>query len=308
MRHRTRNSGRWTLATVTLAGAIAAWTPTSAQAAKPAAATAEAESIAETAARRYKSGDFELAAQLYDRAYELARRPALLFNAARAWDRAGRFREALQRYEACAAVETDAGAREEARLRAARLRDHVAAQRPVDVAPAPPAAVPPPQPAAPAPTSPASASPTPTPKPQAPTPGREAAPQESAPPAVAAPAVVAPTPRPLRGPWVLAAMGGAVAVGGGIALGLAVADDGALQGDTDRRNDDGWVTGTTQRSAFERADAIGRRKTWAAAATGAGGALALAGLLWWMGSGDEATRPRVHVAAWPEGLALAGWF
>ncbi len=100
-----------------LAGALPAL------AAKPASPTAEAESIAETAARRYKSGDYELAAQLYDRAYELAKRPALLFNAARSWDRAGRLKEALQRYEACIAVETDAGPREEARLRACRLRD-----------------------------------------------------------------------------------------------------------------------------------------------------------------------------------------
>ena len=100
--------------------------PPLAHAAKPPTATAEAESIAETAARRYKLGEYELAAQLYDRAWELAKRPALLFNAGRAWERAGKLRAALQRYQACAAVETEAGAREEARLRAARLNEQLA--------------------------------------------------------------------------------------------------------------------------------------------------------------------------------------
>lgn len=123
-----RNSSEF-LRTWPIAVALAA---VAAVPARPAAAKAkveslsEAESVAETAARRFKEGDFELAAKLFDRAYELAKKPTLLFNAGRAYEQAGQREAAVARYEAYVQVETDPGGREEAKLRAARLREQLA--------------------------------------------------------------------------------------------------------------------------------------------------------------------------------------
>ncbi len=88
--------------------------PRLAAAAQPAE---DAKAIAELAKRRYQEGQFDIAARLYLKAYELAKRPPLLFNCGRAREAAGQKVEAVAIYQQYIAVEKDVAGREEARAR-----------------------------------------------------------------------------------------------------------------------------------------------------------------------------------------------
>lgn len=62
-------------------------------------AIADAEALSKQAVERFKAKDFDAAAELFMRAYELARKPASVFNAARAKEDAGKLAEAKALYE-----------------------------------------------------------------------------------------------------------------------------------------------------------------------------------------------------------------
>ncbi len=77
----------------------------------------DAKAIAELAKRRYMEGQYDIAARLYLKAFELAKRPPLLFNAGRAREAAGQKAEAIEIYRQYIAIEKEVAGREEARAR-----------------------------------------------------------------------------------------------------------------------------------------------------------------------------------------------
>lgn len=93
-----------------------------AQAAKPAPAD-DAAVIAKLAKQRFKEGQFEVAARLFVRAYEISRRPALLYNAGRAREMEGNTESALRLYRTYIDIEKDIAGREEARVRISVLEE-----------------------------------------------------------------------------------------------------------------------------------------------------------------------------------------
>ncbi|MBI5608359.1 MAG: hypothetical protein HY902_05715, partial [Deltaproteobacteria bacterium] len=94
----------------------------------------DAKAIAELAKRRYQEGQYDIAARLYLKAFELAKRPPLLFNAGRAREAAGQKAEAIELYRQYIAIEKDVAGREEARARIEALGAD--ADVPADAAPA----------------------------------------------------------------------------------------------------------------------------------------------------------------------------
>jgi len=107
-------------AAVGLCAAAAAAPEAPAYAAKPAD---DASAVAALAKQRFKEGQFEVAARLYVRAYEMSRRPALLFNAARAREAQGNKDSALRLYRTYLDIEKDVAGREEARVRISVLEE-----------------------------------------------------------------------------------------------------------------------------------------------------------------------------------------
>ena len=77
----------------------------------------DAKAVAELAKRRFREGQYDVAARLFVRAYEMSKRPVLLFNAGRAREMQGDGREAVRIYKQYIEVETDVAGREEARAR-----------------------------------------------------------------------------------------------------------------------------------------------------------------------------------------------
>lgn len=288
------------LTAATLALALAVALPVPSALAKPKAESlSEAESVAETAARRFKEGDFELAAKLFDRAYELAKKPTLLFNAGRAYEQAGQREEALARYEAYAQIETDPGGREEAKLRAARLRDQLAKEgkgtQPAAANPEPPKA----EPAKPEPAKTEPAKPTPDGP-------RNPAPQESKPAKKVEPAPQVAQPS-RTGPWIAVGTSAAVAVAGAVVWGLAIKADHALQDAVETKNAAGQTTGITQVNAVDDHDGINKRKATGVVLMSAGGAGLVGSVAWLLLTGTPKSATWL-VAPAPDGLALVGRF
>ncbi len=93
----------------------------------PAAAQNESEkdetAVAELAKKHYKNKNFDMAARLYVRAYEMSKRPNLLFNAGRSRENNGERAEAIELYRQYVQVETDVALREEARARLEALQE-----------------------------------------------------------------------------------------------------------------------------------------------------------------------------------------
>lgn len=118
----------WATGTGVLAATLAS---PLAHAAQPAE---DAKAIAELAKRRYQEGQFDIAARLYLKAFELAKRPPLLFNAGRAREAAGQKAEAIELYRQYIAIEKDVAGREEARARIEALGGN--ADAPADASPA----------------------------------------------------------------------------------------------------------------------------------------------------------------------------
>ncbi len=82
---------------------------------------AEAEGLAAVAKERFRSKDFETAAKLFMQAYALVHEPALVYNAARAYEEAGRPGDATGLFKLYISLTDDAQGAAEARERVRRL-------------------------------------------------------------------------------------------------------------------------------------------------------------------------------------------
>ena len=244
-----------------LALAIAAVGQPSASWAKPAAkGSSPADDLVKEATRRYKEGEFELAAQLFMKAYALDKRPDRVFNAARGYEKAGKHEQAIALFRLYAQITDDAAGRQEAELRVAGLE---AAQKP---SPSPPSAQ---QQAQQAGTTPSSAPAT------LPSPATKTAEPSgiSLPPPVT---LHSPPPAHLqassRPAWAAFGAAALAAVSAGGLYYWVLQDETDLQETLEIRNDAGYVTGVDQEHAVERQAVQGTVRTWAAV----GGGLALA--------------------------------
>jgi tetratricopeptide (TPR) repeat protein len=127
-------------------------------------ADAEVERYAKQAETKYREGDYRASAELLLRAYELKPIPKLLYNAARAYDKAGDLNEAMRFYRRYLdASNTDADLVRKSARALDRLRASI--PPPPAPAPAPPPVVQPPAPATPVapPAAPAAVAQTATP-------------------------------------------------------------------------------------------------------------------------------------------------
>lgn len=89
---------------------------------------ARAEAKALEAKFAFKAGKFETAAKLFLEAFAISRRPALIFNAARAWEEAGRLGEAKVAFEQYLELpDVSAAGKKDARARIAALEGRIAA-------------------------------------------------------------------------------------------------------------------------------------------------------------------------------------
>jgi hypothetical protein len=201
---------------VVVAAALAIWAPPGrAQTAVPSASTEEARAYADKATAAFALTHYAVAAENFEKAFELRPDPALLYNAAQSHRLAGNKQRALELYRSYLRLyaKKDKRAEIEARiaeLEAAIARDNAVTTRPpnttepVGTPPAPGAA--PPAPAAP-----------PLPPEATPAPAMPLA-VASAPPTTSAPTLVAqPQPAPqdeslVKKPWFWIATGAGVAV------------------------------------------------------------------------------------------------
>ncbi|MSQ83998.1 MAG: hypothetical protein EXR77_14135 [Myxococcales bacterium] len=92
--------------------------------------TDDAKAVAELAKKHFQKKNYDMAARLYVRAYEMSQRPNLLFNAARAREQQGDRAEAIRLYRQYVAVETNVAGREEGRARMEALRDKMGDKTP----------------------------------------------------------------------------------------------------------------------------------------------------------------------------------
>jgi len=83
----------------------------------------DATAVAELAKKHYKNKNYDMAARLYLRAYDMSKRPNLLFNAGRSRENNGERGEAIKHYRQYVDVETDVALREEARARLEALQE-----------------------------------------------------------------------------------------------------------------------------------------------------------------------------------------
>ena len=260
------------------------------------AAEKDGAAIAETAAKRFKEGDFDLAARLFLRAVELTLRPAQLFNAGRALEQAGRAQEAMAAFDRYIAVETDAAGREEARARVQRLRE--------TATPPPPGAT----------TGPVATEPRPvaaeTPKTLEPHPLNVRATEPSPRP------LYRPVPKPSTSSnsamrtagWAVMGTGAAAALAGTAVWALATRDDSTLQRQVNQVDTSGRVTGISQVTAFSHADAIASQKTIGVVVLGAGVACVAVGLAVALSAPRDAESHGYWLAPTPMGVALGGRF
>ena len=257
---------------------------TPALAAPPPPAIDQAESIAQTAARRFKERQFVIAGELFLRAYGLTPRPALLFNAARSYEEAGDNAKALELFRDYAKIADDAGGRADAQVRIGLLEK----------------------------AAPKTASaPQPVEPPSKPELHPAAAPLVSSPiaPNVVRPNVVVQSvSSPSRTPAVVVLTGGAVMSLAGVGFLLAsVVSTNGLESDLAKRDAGGHIIGLRQSELSARNDTIARDKTLGAVLGGMGvAAVGVGAYLWLRPSGSS--EPAVWVAPGPGSLAFGGRF
>jgi hypothetical protein len=87
----------------------------------------EAEILARQAVERFKAADLEVAARLFMQAYKLAKRPVLVFNAARAYEEAGKKGDAVALFRLYMEISDDVSGIDDARKRIAKLEEEPAA-------------------------------------------------------------------------------------------------------------------------------------------------------------------------------------
>lgn len=288
-------------ARLAMAAALAlapAW-PGAALAAKP-SPQQEAEELASRAKAAFKAGQFEQAAKDFMAAYGRSKNAALVFNAARAYQEAGRLSDAAVLFRLYLSISDDAdGMRDaQARLEAIDAALRAGAEPKARPEPAREAAA---LPTAATPTSPGPPPPAPSPvaaDPAAATPPGAAAARSAAQaaPALEARAAAAPTPAVV---WWLG-VPGTLALGSGVAL-LILGQNGSEAANQRSITSAGDID--AYHSAYGRA-----RDQWQAGAVLAGaGAVAVGASLW---LAVRAPRARVAVAPANNGLgvAVAGWW
>jgi len=255
-------------------GGVAA-AASSAHAAELSKSEKEAESVAKMAARRFKEGQHEIAARLYQKAFNMNKRPNLLFNAGRAFEMAGNRDEAIRVFKLYLDIEPDVAGREDA---TARLNVLLEAQRAEQKA-----ATNPPAGTTPDGGQPATAGPT-----------------------VAA-EVKAPD-EPSRWPSrIVLGVGAAAAVGGVALMVKAWLNASSLADDLATKDANGRISGVTQVDARDRETAA--RHLWTTGAVVGGVGLVTAGVGAWMSSRLPATsQASWHVVPAGEGLAVCGAF
>lgn len=253
-----------------------------------------AEDLAKEATRRYKEGEFELAAQLFMKAYALDKRPDRVFNAARGFEKAGKAEQAIALFRLYIQITDDEAGRQEAQLRVDALEAALRAG-PATPPPAisPPTTPPPASSASPEPTDPAGAPTMTAQSPQRP---------HRMPPVITAPAHSPASPWPAWTAFGIAAV--AAASAGGMYYWVRK-DETDLHELLEIRTDAGYVSGIDQEHAVERHLVQGTVRTWAAI----GGSIALAsvavGLWLWPrpAAAPQDLGPSVQVG--PDGVALS---
>ncbi len=134
----------WRVVACALAGVAAC--PAGVQAAspraKPAVQQSEAEDYANRAVERFKAKDFEVAAKLFMQAYARSPRASLVFNAARAYEEAGKPGDAASLFRLYMTISQDADGIVEARSRLKALEARGSTPAPATVAAPAPAPLP----------------------------------------------------------------------------------------------------------------------------------------------------------------------
>ncbi len=252
---------------------------TSAQSVRADAVNSDAPGIADVEARArfeagrasFADGRFEDALNDFQRAYELAKRPILLFNVGAAADRLRKDQVALEAFERYLAEMPNAENRAEVEGRIRVLRE--GSQRPGPVGSSDPATFPPRAETVPRADSEQSPSVSPPP------PARSGA---------SGPA-----------PWILAGIGGGLAVVGIVLLPLGIRDKAKVEG---AKKDTEW---TSVRAAHDRAPL---RIGLGAALLGAGVIAAAAGLVWRARARRLALAPTLDLQATGLRIELKGIF
>ena len=236
-----------------------------------AGAEAEARALYAAAQAAFHEGRFENSLQYFQRAYELTRRPALLYNLGVTYDRMRRDEEALAAFEQYLREEPDAENVREVEGRVAVLRQALA--RTTD-------------------TQATSAETTPVEA----TTRVEPTPVETAPIDRTPPIVTAPSNDPGPGPWIVVGVGGAAVVAGAVLLAVAAADVAAVEGASPGTH---W---SEVRGAYDRSEA---ESIAGGVLLGVGAAAAIAGVVWAVaGSGGS----EVEVAPTAGGVVVRGTF
>lgn len=266
------------LATALLATAC----PATAHAAKP-NPQQEAEELASRAKAEFKAGQFEQAAKDFMAAYGRSKNAALVFNAARSYEEAGKHGDAAVLFRLYLSISDDADGMRDAQARLERMEEAAKAKAIAPRNPAPAEANPPPTP------------PTQTPVPEVAPPSP---PPQAAPPPAAVKALAPPSRSPSAAWWV--GVPSVIALGSGAAL-LAIGRSGsqdanlrviASQADIDAYHTD-----------YDRA-----RNQWQAGAALTGvGAVGL-GVSLWLAVQGRSAKVAVVPAADGSGVAVAGWW
>jgi len=255
------------------------------------------EDLVGQAKKRYEQGEFAIAAELYMKAYALDKRPAFIFNAARAHEKAGKKGEAVALFKLYLSVSDDALGKAEAEAHIKTLEGEPEAAKP-DPAPRP-------------------ADPPPTvadAKPRPPDPGPTVLREK---PSEPKPVDTTLTARPKRpgsgGPpkWAgaLVLSAGAVSAITGVVFWAAAAGrETDLKGNLGRTDaESGLVVGISQRDATTENDLIGSRKTLGAVFGGIGALGILAGGILLLTS-HSGTEGQLTVVPTPQGAALFARF
>ncbi|MBN8611414.1 MAG: tetratricopeptide repeat protein [Deltaproteobacteria bacterium] len=237
-----------------------------------AGAEAEARALYAAAQAAFHEGRFENSLQYFQRAYELTRRPALLYNLGVTYDRMRRDDEALAAFEQYLREEPDAENVREVEGRVAVLRQALARTTDTQTTPAE--------------TTPVAA----TPVERTPPVEREIARPD---PTLI---VAAPSNDPGPAPWIVVGIGGAAVVTGAVLLAVAAADVAAVEGASPGTH---W---SEVRGAYERSEA---ESIAGGVLLGVGAAAAVAGVVWAVaGSGGS----EVEVAPTAGGVVVRGTF
>jgi tetratricopeptide (TPR) repeat protein len=239
-----------------------------------AGAEAEARALYAAAQAAFHEGRFENSLQYFQRAYELTRRPALLYNLAVTYDRLRRDEEALAAFEQYLREEPNAENVREVEGRVAVLRQALARTTDPSRAEA----------------TPLDTTPVETTTRVEPTPP-DTAPIDRTPPIVAAPSNDAGP-----GPWIVVGVGGAAVVAGAVLLAVAAADVAAVEGASPGTR---W---SEVRGAYDRSEA---ESIAGGVLLGVGAAAAAAGVVWAVAGGGGS---EVEVAPTASGVVVRGTF